>query len=166
MPTVSECAGCHMRVAGGSARCQEMFDELGARASSNLTIARLRRMMVDVYCLQHPDRYCVSFKSLAAHLTGLCCAVEFGGDQGIYRAVQRWLNGPSTRPKPKLPTFRGSVTIAEVFAAADDDMPARSNRWARSTWDAYAALHPTARSWIAEATGNRIERQGRSAPRP
>lgn len=72
-----------------------MFEEFGARSFADPPYWRVHRMMVDAYCLQHPERYCVSAKSLAAHLTGLCCAFEHGGHPSVNAAVQRWLNGAS-----------------------------------------------------------------------
>ncbi len=67
----SQCGGCGAWIADGTAGCQALFEEIGARAWADLRYARRQRMVVDAYCLQHPERYCVSAKSLAAHLTGL-----------------------------------------------------------------------------------------------
>ena len=62
------------------ADCQEMFDHLLARSFSDLTYGRFHRIFVDLYSLQHPDKYCASAKSFAAHLTGLCCVMEHSCD--------------------------------------------------------------------------------------
>lgn len=70
--TTERCSGCGLVVRGGTAGCQAIMDDLLARDFSNVAYFRVHRMMVDTYCLQHPERYCVSAKSLAAHLTGLC----------------------------------------------------------------------------------------------
>ena len=107
------------------------------------------RLTVDVYCLQHPDRYCVSAKSLAAHLTGLAWWVEHGPDERGLRALQRALDGPVELVKPAIPSERGSLTIADVTAALDYSPAVEA--WARTTWDAYAPLHETARAWIARS---------------
>ena len=110
------------------------------------------RLTVDVYCLQHPERYCVSAKSLAAHLTGLAWALDNGGDERGLRTLQQWLNGRVQLVKPALPARRGEVTVAEMAAVRDADGYAPAlDRWARSTWAAYAGLHETARAWIAQA---------------
>jgi hypothetical protein len=112
-------------------------------------------MMVDAYCLQHPENYCASAKSFAAHLTGLCSAFEHGSHHSLLRATQRWLNGPSRIEKPELPEFKGTVTIADVLSAPEGDaFPAAIEDWARSTWDAYESLQPLARRWLHEALGN------------
>ena len=109
-------------------------------------------MTVDVYCLQHPDRYCVSAKSLAAHLTGLGWAIDHGVDGRGLGALRRALDGPVELVKPEIPRERGSLTIADVAAVSGADAyPATVDAWARSTWDAYASLHDVARTWITRA---------------
>ena len=110
----------------------------------------VRRLAVDCYCLQHPDRYCVSAKSLAAHLTGLAWALEFGGGGEGLAGLQRWLSGKVPLVKPELPERFGGVTVAD--AAEAEDPPAAVDAWARSTWAAYAELHPIARRWVETAT--------------
>ena len=101
--------------------------------------------------MQHPDRYGRSAKSFAAHLTGLCAWLDDESKaMSTNAAVQRWLNGPTPIAKPALPPTYGTVTIRELV---DTDDPVRYRElllhWARSTWDAYASLHATARAWIA-----------------
>jgi hypothetical protein len=110
-------------------------------------------MMVDAYALQHPERYCVSAKSLAAHLTGLCWAVEHAGNRAIEsKPLRRWLNGTPRIEKPVLPAVRGSLTIEDVREPVDPASHAAAvERWARATWDAYSDLHALARRWIREA---------------
>ena len=99
--------------------------------------------------LQHPERYCVSAKSLAARPVGLRLALERGGHPSDLTAVQRWLNGPPAIEKPALPSSRGGLTIGDVHGATDADAHAAAvERWARSTWKAYAAVRPLARRWI------------------
>jgi hypothetical protein len=146
------CEGCGLRVEGGTAGCQAMFDEFRAREMSELAPSYAStRLTVDVYCLQHPERYCVSAKSLAAHLTGLGWAVERGGGEWGLRALQRWLDSAPKLTKPALPERRGELTIADL-AGASDYLEAQ-DRWARSTWAAYHELHETARAWIDAAAG-------------
>ena len=147
------CAGCGLRVAGGTAGCQAMFDEFRAREISELAPSYAStRLTVDVYCLQHPDRYCVSAKSLAAHLTGAGWALERGGGEWGLRQLQRWLDSSPQLEKPALPVDRGPVTIADVASVADPDAYAAAlDRWARSTWAAYSELHDIARRWIDAA---------------
>jgi len=129
------------------------MNELLARDFSSVVYFRVHRMMVDTYCLQHPARYCVSAKSFAAHLTGLCWLIEHGGSRAVgSESLRRWLNGIPRIEKPEIPSFRGSHTLADVREAPDPEAHARAvERWARSTWEAYSALHSLARHWIQQA---------------
>lgn len=147
------CDGCGLRVEGGTAGCQAFFDELIARDFSNALYFRVHRLMVDVYSLQHPARYCKSVKSLAAHLCGLYGILESDASRAVGdEAFRRWLDGKVDLEKPELPSFRGELTIESVRDASDPGTYARAvERWARSTWDAYAPLHPLARDWYERA---------------
>jgi hypothetical protein len=150
---VDVCEGCGLRIAGGTAGCQAMFDEFRAREMSELAPSYAStRLTVDVYCLQHPDRYCVSAKSLAAHLTGVGWAVERGGAEWGLRRLQRWLDTGPKLEKPPLPAGHGALTIADVAIATNtDEYMAALDRWARSTWTAYSELHGLAAGWIDAA---------------
>ena len=161
--TISDmCAGCGLAIEGGTEGCQALFDEMTLRALSDVRYARLHRLSVDVYAMQHPDRYGRSAKSFAAHLTGLCCGVEFGGSETVNAAVQRWLSGSVPITRPTEPAQRGAMTIADVLAAEGPAEHAGAvERWARTTWDAYAALHALARAWIATALREAPERSSR-----
>ena len=130
-----------------------MFDDFRARELAELAPSyESTRLTVDVYCLQHPDRYCVSAKSLAAHLTGVGWAVERGGGEWGLRALQRWLDRGVKLEKAALPKSRGELTISDVITAPDTDAYLEAlARWAGSTWAAYAELHEVARRWIDEA---------------
>ena len=145
------CSGCGLVVAGGLEGCQSVFDDESAREYADVRYAARRRMVVDTYCLQHPERYCASAISLAAHLTGLCIAMEHRGrEEELHGAIQRWLSRRPELEKPDLPAARGPLTIAAVRAATDlIDHRAAVDGWARGTWDAYSALHPIARAWVA-----------------
>jgi hypothetical protein len=149
---VEACGECGFVVPGGSAGCQRAFEELVARDFSNVLFGRWHRALVDVYALQHPDRYCASAKSFAAHAGGLCCWLERGGDAETYRALQRFLDGRSPIVRPATPTMRGALTIGDVAAAAGPRAYGEAlDRWARATWSAYAALHTTARGYLDAA---------------
>jgi hypothetical protein len=86
---VARCPGCGLETVEGAAACQSLFHELSAREVNDYRYARFHRMVVDAYSLQHPERYCVSAKSLMAHLGGLCCRFDYGGEPAIYGALQR-----------------------------------------------------------------------------
>ena len=109
--------------------------------------------MVDAYSLQHPDEFCRSAKSLAAHLVGLCEVMEYRGatDRGS-PALKRWLDGAVTLIKPPLPEERGGVTLPDLpFAADPVAWQAEVSRWAEAVWRAYGPLHDMARGWRAAA---------------
>lgn len=154
-PDETACPGCGLTVAGGVEGCQALFDDESARQYGDIRFAVRRRMVVDTYCLQHPERYCRSAISLAAHLTGMCVAMEHRGrEEELNSAIQRWLSRRPQLEKPPLPANRGPLTIAAVRAATDLlDHRAAVDGWARGTWDAYSALHPIAREWLARVTG-------------
>ena len=149
------CSGCGLVVVGGVEGCQALYDDESACQYADVRFAAWRRMVVDTYCLQHPERYCASAISLAAHLTGLCIAMEHRGrEEELNAAIQRWLNRRPDLAKPPIPAARGPLTIAALRSAADiNDHRAAVDGWARGTWDAYAALHPVARAWVARVTG-------------
>jgi len=127
-----------------------LFDEFRVREMSGLAGSyAATRLTIDVYCLQHPERYCVSAKSLAAHLTGLCWALEHGISEGGLRELQRRLDGRHDLVKPPLPSSRGTLTVADIARVAGPDEYMKAlDGWARSTWAAYADLQETARAWI------------------
>ena len=146
------CDGCGLAVDGGTDGCQALFDDESVREYGNVKFAGRRRLVVDTYALQHPERYCRSAISLAAHLTGLCVAVEHRAREEVLNdAVQRWLSRRPELDKPALPAEHGRLTIADVLAAKDVvNHRAIVERWARGTWAAYADLHAVARAWVRQ----------------
>jgi hypothetical protein len=150
---VSEvCASCGLAIEGGSEGCQRLFESIGLREYEDVRFGRFHRIVVDVYAMQHPDRYGRSAKSFAAHLIGLCAWLEDEAQaQSINAAAQRWLSGASPVERPALPMSYGALTIREIVKEDDPVRYAQALRpWARSTWDAYAPLHQVARDWIAK----------------
>ncbi len=97
------CDQCGAVVPEGKAGCQKLFEEVVAREFGDYQYARLHRLTVDTYSLQHPEQYLRSRKSFAAHLTGMYAALEGEDPSGINRVVQRWLNGPKVLEKPAPP---------------------------------------------------------------
>ena len=115
------------------------------------------RLMHDVYDIQHEEEYCGRYRGLVMHLGGVCWAIEFGGAETGYRALQVLIEQDFWRalaypPAPGIPKARGGVTVASL---RDLDEPALLvsgvDRWARSAWLAYADLQPLARSWVQRA---------------
>jgi hypothetical protein len=164
----SKCTECGARVPDGFTSCDELFmsilTELGLRWAESPDIAILHRLIVDTFGMQHPRRSCKSAKSYAAHLTGLCCGVEYNGAQSVHAALQEWLNGPAEAigiTRPTEPDCRGTLTIRHVYdAETGAELPSRVHEWAREVWEAYSSQQEMARNWIREAIGER------TAPKP
>jgi Family of unknown function (DUF5946) len=148
------CEACGAAVANGSSGCQQLINELMAQAQLDMRFGGVYRLAFDAYCMQHPEKYCVSAKSYAAHLMGLCHGVEHEGDPATYWRIPRWLNGPARLDKPPLLRSRGTTTIADVHGAATPEDHARRVRaWAEAVWAAYAPQHALARDWLRQAMG-------------
>src|SRR3989442_12394072 len=112
------CSECGALV-GGSDACQRLFDDLGLRAFQDSRYAAMRRLAVDCYACQH-DRYILSGRSLAAHLTGPAVAIEHGGDHQVNDRVQSWLSRTRDLEKPVVPSVGGKITMADVTGAAEE----------------------------------------------
>ncbi len=151
--TGERCSGCGLEIAGGDAGCEALLQELNARVYSDVRYGRLLSMGVDIYALQHPDNYCVSAKSLAAHLCGLCGIIERDQPPSPPNmALRAWLDGSVDIEKPDLPHDRGTRTIGDLI---DCDDPEQFDKavwlWGRDVWAAYAPLHALARQWLDRA---------------
>ena len=134
-----------------------IFDAIIAKEFSDYRYARVHRLTVDAYALQHPDPYMVSTKSFAAHLTGIRCAMEYENDPNLLRILQQWLNGKKQPEKPKLLENVGSLTISHVVNAGDGKEHAKwVNEWAENVWNAYAIYYNLAREWIETAKQDSI----------
>ena len=107
--------------------------------------------------MQHVERYGLSAKSYAAHLTGLCVAIEHGGDAAINEAVRQMLDGKGAPiEKPEILGQRGEITIVDVLAAPDVMAQVEMVKaWAASIWEAYESQQGIAREWIKDAGGRR-----------
>lgn len=146
--STGHCPDCGAAVFGGREGCQTLWDEL--RLATGHVAA------FDAYCMQHLERYCLSAKSYAAHLTRLCCGVEHQGHPHVYAAIQHWLNGVPPIAKPPLLTFLGALTIADVHQAQPGEARERQTQaWVASVWEAYASQHALAREWVTQAMSRR-----------
>jgi hypothetical protein len=156
------CTGCARPIEGGTVGCRAEFDLLVGRDFSDPRFFAVHRLFVDTYSLQHPDEFCRSAKSLAAHLCGLCLILEHEAGAATGAAgLRAWLDGPRLLDKPPIPADRGTTTLADL-AGIDDPASWRAalRRWAETIWAAYGDLHPVARAWVATALAS--GRSGRS----
>ncbi len=146
------CSGCGLIIAGGDAGCREFYEATIPLSGRVPTYFGAGRLAFDTYCVQHPAVYCVSAKSLAAHLGGLCWGLEYDRSKRGYEHLRQSLDGPGGWfPKPPLPAYRGALTIADVDTTDDAALVGLIEAWAHATWAAYAALHGWARERVAAA---------------
>lgn len=150
------CPDCGSVVSGGRDGCRNMFEEIIAREFSDYRYGRVHRLTVDAYSMQHPDAYMRSGKSFAAHLTGVCAAIEFADPHELNRAVQAWASRNPQIDKPDhIPERRGSLTVAYIHSSPDAETHVgRVGEWARDVWNAWAEHHDLARELIRTASAS------------
>ena len=145
------CPECGLRTAPDQPTCVQMFDALLARDFEQpVPYWRFHRLAVDAYALQH-EPYVKSAKSLAAHLCGVCIALEHRNDADLLDQLQRWLSTNPAITRPELPRSRGALTISNVHGIEEPvQYGRRVEEWARSAWDAYRNLQPPGREWVTK----------------
>jgi hypothetical protein len=151
------CPGCGL--AAGRQSCQETFNDVSLRVRALAWTDSLKtwRLMHDVYALQHPVEQCQTYKDLILHLGGVAWALEHGGSEPGYRALQQvagraaWTE-ESFPPAPGIPEQRGSILVSSLTKLSEPPLLVSGiDRWARATWLAYAGLQPSAREWVHQA---------------
>jgi hypothetical protein len=147
------CADCGTSAEQGKVGCLKLFEEILAKEFSDYRYGRIHRLTVDAYALQHPDAYMRSGKSFAAHLTGICAAIEYENTFVVNQTVQKWLSTNPRIEKPaRIPEHRGNLTITYITSAADvEEHTERVREWARDVWGAWSEHHALARQLIGEA---------------
>ncbi len=132
--------------------CQRMQNELIVKSAENYEIAKLNMLRADVYCMQHPSRYLISDKSFAAHLMGLCIAMEYDNELSLYKVIQKWEYGKGQVRKPPIPIHLGDLTIFHVIhATSSGEYTQLLHEWALCVWEAYEEHHELAHEWLKEA---------------
>ena len=141
-----------MRATSEEQNCAALWNALLARDFEQPALYwKFHNLMVDTYCVQHAP-YVESAKSLAAHLCGLCVALEWDNNPAVRKRLQRWLSSNPELIGPELPICRGNLTISHVYGIAyPADYGRALEEWARSTWEAHSKLQPIAREWLAMA---------------
>lgn len=130
-------------------KCQEYFDMILAKEFSDAGYWRAHRLTVDTYSLQHPEKYMISPKSFAAHLTGMCITMKYDNNPQLFRRLQQWLDGKKELEKPDLLDHVGGLTIAHVINAKNgEEHITLVKEWAADVWKAYAVYHDLAKHWI------------------
>jgi hypothetical protein len=143
----------------GRPACKALFDDVALQVRALAWTGSLStwRLMHDVYSVQHEEEYCGRYRGLVMHLGGICWALEHGGSEKGYRALQQLVEqdpwkGVPYPPPPGIPRERGSVTVASLRDLNEPDrITAGVDKWARSVWLAFAPLQPVAREWVQQA---------------
>jgi hypothetical protein len=160
---VRMCPACGAAGPGSVGECQGLFAQVLGREFADLALYRAHRLVVDAYCLQHPEQYVKSSKSAAAHLAGMCWSLERGLSRYMPVVLSRWLNGARTCTPvtPPAPRQRGELNLGCLSGTTNpDDYLAAAFEWARSAWNAWWAHWPQARRWVEEAIAASTNRTG------
>jgi hypothetical protein len=157
------CPGCGLELpeldaptpadVGASPACWALYGRLLVYEYSQAPSARLHRLTVDTYAVQHPSaqEHC-SFWSLGLHLIGLCLLLERGASarQTTKLLAQVFEHPPSFR-RLEPPVPNGTITVSDVISARNPDEHARLvEQWARSVWNAWAPDHAAVQGWTAQ----------------
>ncbi len=144
------CEECGAEIEGGTRGCHELMADLTVRSSDQRRLV-VRRTVVDAYALQHPGTRCANDKEVAAHLLGLCCALEYNNSLDVYSGMKSWIKHAGGLPPLDVPEFRGAMTIVDADAATSiEEYIERVRKWALSVWEAWHQQHETVRGWIEE----------------
>ncbi|MGH8103774.1 MAG: DUF5946 family protein [bacterium] len=147
------CEDCGAAPADVRDGCRQVFEQIIAKEFSDMRYGKVHRLTVDCYSMQHPA-YILSAKSFAAHLTRLCCAMEHGRSARIYKAINRWLDGPARMQKPSdLRKAAGYLTITHIArTVTPEEHVEKVQEWAESVWAAWGGFHALARELVEAAT--------------
>lgn len=156
---MNTCPDCGAQGVDGRDGCQAVWNEM-VYAQGGMPVSAF-----DAYCLQHLERYCLSAKSYAAHLTRLCCAMAYHSDPHLYNAIQTWLNGNRPLVKPPLLPFLGGMTIMDIYHAPLAERNRVRDAWQATVWAAYAPQHALAHAWIEQALAHQPMVR-KSSPKP
>ena len=161
MPEPTTCPGCGLVRAsaarithgyiGASAACWELYGQVLAREYGAYATHANHRVSVDAYAAQHPGvEGPQAMRSVAMHLMRLCLVYERGMAPVAGRAIApRLLSQPPDVAWLEPPADRGTVTVADVAAAAGpDEHLVRVDDWGRCVWAAWSAHHATVRRWL------------------
>ncbi|MBD2462595.1 hypothetical protein H6G89_16260 [Oscillatoria sp. FACHB-1407] len=166
-PKLSPCLGCgamlpvNARASIGathdyllaSAECWATFGEVLAREYSNAAYAKVHRLTVDAYAVQHPGHPSPqSIQSVTLHLISLCLVLECGFDMDqATRTMQRLARHKSDFVWLTPPNSLGDKTILDVWQAPDAIAHVKAvEEWAQSAWSAWESHHPQVRQWTLD----------------
>lgn len=132
--------------------CWATFGEVLSREYSDAAYMAKHRLTVDAYAVQHPGKpeRRAAVRSVALHLVSLCAVLE--REVSPARAtsmIQRLAGGDDGFEWLEPPDHLGDVTVARVHSAGSPEEHLEAvERWARSSWSAWAPHHGTVRGWL------------------
>jgi Family of unknown function (DUF5946) len=141
------CLCCGANHIGGLQGCIQVYQHLSLEFGVGL-VDGVGRGIFDGYCMQHPEIYCVSAKSMAAHLAFLACWIDYKSPLERFGTIRRGLDGEFKQPKAPILEFRGSLTIQHLQKADSQQRYAvLAREWLLDIWQAYTPLHDLARDY-------------------
>ena len=145
-----DCPLCRAPRVGGLEGCHTILHRLQLEFGLGLRES-LGRMAVDAYCLQHPEIYCLSAKSYAAHLAFMAAWMDYSSDMNTIVIALRGFDGPFEEVKPPVLEHRGSLTMADLQSVQTRaELEQKMTAWGQNVWEAYTFLHDTAREYLRE----------------
>lgn len=131
--------------------CWEAYGRVLAQEYENRAYARLHRLTVDAYAVQHPGIDCPKARnSVGIHLSRLCLMFDWGWS--VERANDAMLVITAKKqhyPWLSPPADRSAITIQHVLETGDASGHLRTvEDWAKSAWQAWADHHETVRRWV------------------
>ena len=140
-----------------SAGCWAAFGQVLEREYANPAYARLHRLTVDAYAVQHPGADSSepppkAVRSVCLHLMSLCAVLEHqmapAAATGLlsrasaYRDRFYWLESPPST---------GLVTVQNVLdATSAQEHEKMVLSWANSAWRAWRQHHETVQHWLSD----------------
>ncbi|HEU5200472.1 MAG TPA: DUF5946 family protein [Ktedonobacterales bacterium] len=130
---------------------QDAYYELACYTLAHPDPSFIHQYIVDAHAAQHADEHSKPI-SVAFALAGLYLHLE---RQYSGRAVQQAHMQLARKKKPwprfTLPTFRGSMTAADVTRAEPGSARDEAiDRWSASVWAAWSASHKQVADWVKE----------------
>lgn len=156
------CIGCQVEFGGidgptheymlSSAGCWAAYGEVLAREYSDYRLARIHRLTVDTYAVQHPGTNVpAARRSVAVHLSRLYLLLEAGWSMERINNAMPAITGFKDRCDwLQPPSMTGTLSVREVLQApSNEEHEMRVRAWAESVWKAWAVHHATVRKWCA-----------------
>lgn len=125
-----------------------------AREYSDARFARVHRLTVDCYAVQHPGEPTPpAIRSVALHLMSLCAVLERGLDPGAATRLLQVAAEASIDFTPLDPPAEpGAITVEDIVAATTPgDHEEAVRAWSDSVWSAWSAHHARVRDWLDAA---------------